>query len=67
MCGLTSNCLIIQTSEGVAAVDRVMAVQQGDILLAILDAGSYFGKILGQVFISHDGDAIEGNVWMSFR
>ena len=60
ICGLTSNSLVIQTSEGVAVVDRGLAVRQGDILLAILDGRSYFGKILGQTFITHDGDAIEG-------
>ena len=60
ICGLTSNSLVIQTSEGVAVVDRGLTVRQGDILLAILDRRSYFGKILGQAFITHDGDAIEG-------
>lgn len=60
ICGLTSNSLVIQTSEGAAVVDRGLAVRQGDILLAILDGRSYFGKIIGQAFITHDGDAIEG-------
>lgn len=60
ICGLTSNSLVIQTSAGAAVVDRGLAVRQGDILLAILDGRSYFGKILGQAFITHDGDAIEG-------
>lgn len=60
ICGLTSNSLFIQPSEGVDFVDRGLAVGQGDILLAILDGRSYFGKILGQAFITHDGDAIEG-------
>lgn len=37
-----------------------LPVRQGDVLLASLDGRSYFGKILGQAFITHDGDAIEG-------
>jgi len=60
ICGLTSNSLVIQTSEGAAVVDRGLTVRQGDIFLATLDGRSYFGKILGQAFITHDGDAIEG-------
>lgn len=59
-CGLTSKSLVIQTSEGATIVDRGLAVRQGNIFLAILDGRSYFGKILGQAFITHDGDAIEG-------
>lgn len=62
ICGLTSNSLVIQTSEGVAVVDSGLVVRQGDVLLASLDGRSYFGKILGQAFITHDGDAVEGEV-----
>jgi DNA polymerase V len=60
ICGLTSNCLVIQTDSGLAVIDRGLPARQGDVLLAILDGRSYFGKILGQAFITHDGDAIEG-------
>jgi len=61
ICGLTSNSLVIQTSEGVAVVDRGLIVRQGDILLASLDGRTYFGKMMGGSFITHDGDAIEGD------
>ena len=60
ICGLTSNSLVIQTSEGIAVVDRGLVVRQGDVLLATLDGRSYFGKVMGKEFITHDGDAIEG-------
>lgn len=60
ICGLTSNSLVIQTSEGLAVVDRGLMVRQGDILLTTMEGRSYFGKILGQAFITEDGEAIEG-------
>ena len=60
ICGLTSNSLVIQTSEGLAVVDRGLMVRQGAILLGTMEGRSYSGKILGQAFITHDGDAIEG-------
>ncbi|EQA1032526.1 hypothetical protein AT555_004414 [Escherichia coli] len=60
ICGLTSNSLVIQTDSGLAVIDRGLPVRQGDILLASLDGRSYFGKIMGTAFITHDGDAIEG-------
>jgi len=60
ICGLTSNSLVIQTDSGLAVIDRGLPVRQGDVLLASLEGRSYFGKILGQAFITHDGDAIEG-------
>jgi len=60
ICGLTSNSLVIQTSESAAVVDRGLAVRQGDIVIAILYGRSFFGKIHGQAFITHDGDTIEG-------
>lgn len=60
ICGLTSNSLVIQTDSGLAVIDRGMPARQGDVLFASLDGRSYFGKILGQAFITHDGDVIEG-------
>ncbi|HII1929033.1 TPA: hypothetical protein ACYZV7_000411 [Escherichia coli] len=60
ICGLTSNSLVIQTDSGLAVIDRGLPARQGDVLFANLDGRSYFGKILGQSFITHDGDAIEG-------
>lgn len=60
ICGLTSNSLVIQTDSGLAVIDRGLPARPGDVLLASLDGRSYFGKILGQAFITHDGDAMEG-------
>ena len=42
---LCQQC-IIWTSEGVAVVDRGLVVRLDDILLAILDGRSYFGKVM---------------------
>ncbi|MBI1678543.1 hypothetical protein [Citrobacter portucalensis] len=61
ICDLTSNNLVIQTDSGLAAIDRGLPARQGEVLLATLDGRSYFGKVMGQAFITHDGDVIEGD------
>lgn len=60
ICNLTANSLVIETSTGAAVVDRGLIARQGDVLLASLDGHAYFGKMVGRVFVTHDGDAIEG-------
>lgn len=61
ICYLTANSLVIETSTGAAVVDRDLIARQGDVLLASLDGRTYFGKFMGRPFITHDGDAIEGD------
>ncbi|EPY4940040.1 TPA: hypothetical protein L7555_004394 [Klebsiella variicola] len=59
-CGTGPNTRIVQTETGYAVVDLSVKTKQGDTVLIQHGGGTDFAKIMGQVFITRDGEALEG-------
>lgn len=59
-CQIDNNSLVIETSSGYAVINRALRCQQGNTVLIQFHDHSQFAKLLGQAFITDDGEAIEG-------
>lgn len=59
-CQIDNNSLVIETSSGYAVINRALRCQQSNTVLIQFHGHSQFAKLLGQAFITDDGDAIEG-------
>lgn len=60
ICQVDGNSLIIETSTGYAVINRALRCQAGKTALIRFCGASMFAKVLKQIFITDDGDAIEG-------
>lgn len=61
ICQIDNNSLVIETSSGYAVINRALRCQQSNTVLIQFHGHSQFAKLLGQAFITDDGDAIEGD------
>ena len=59
-CQIDSNSSVIETSSGYAVINHALRCQQGSTVLIQFHDHSQFAKMLGQAFITDDGEAIEG-------
>ena len=60
LCNIGANSRIIPTDRGYVVLDLSLKVKQGSILL-IRSAGELqFAKLMGQSFITVEGESIEG-------
>lgn len=60
LCGTGPNTRIVQTETGYAVVDFSVKPKQGDTVLIQYTGGTDFAKVMGQAFITRDGEALEG-------
>ncbi|HDX8338348.1 hypothetical protein HUZ43_18400 [Raoultella ornithinolytica] len=60
LCGVDGNSKIIKTDAGYAILDMSLRPEQGDFILIRYDGMTDFGRLMGQSFITRDGEAIEG-------
>lgn len=60
LCGTGPNTRIVQTDTGYAVVDFSVKPKQGDTVLIQYTGGTDFAKVMGQAFITRDGEALEG-------
>ncbi len=60
ICQIDNNSLVVETSSGYAVINRALRCQQRSTVLIQFHGHSQFAKLLGQAFITDDGDAIEG-------
>ncbi|WP_407255296.1 hypothetical protein [Klebsiella quasipneumoniae] len=51
----------VKTDSGYAILDMSLRPGQGDIVLIRYDGMTDFGRLMGQSFITRDGEAIEGD------
>ncbi|HDT5897051.1 TPA: hypothetical protein QHC20_001750 [Raoultella ornithinolytica] len=61
LCRVDANSKIIKTDSGYAILDMSLRPQPGDIVLIRYDGITDFGRLMGQSFITRDGEAIEGD------
>lgn len=55
------NSRVIKTDAGYAVLDMSLRPEQGDIVLIRYDGMVDFGRLMGQSFITRDGEAVEGD------
>ncbi|MCY0509948.1 hypothetical protein [Klebsiella pneumoniae] len=60
LCVTGPNTRIVQTDTGYAVVDFSVKPKQGDTVLIQYTGGTDFAKVMGQAFITRDGEALEG-------
>lgn len=56
----TENSRIIETADGYAVIDPVIALAAGQVLLILFAGRTQFAKLQGKALITDDGEAIEG-------
>ncbi|MEX0548874.1 hypothetical protein [Raoultella terrigena] len=61
LCRVDANSKIVKTDSGYAILDLSLRPQPGDIVLIRYDGITDFGRLMGQSFITRDGEAIEGD------
>uniref|UniRef100_UPI0031CFE6B5 hypothetical protein n=1 Tax=Klebsiella sp. TaxID=576 RepID=UPI0031CFE6B5 len=60
LCNLDANSRTIETSDGYAVIDVSQRPGQGDIVLIHHDGRTEFARLMGKVFVTAEGEAIEG-------
>lgn len=59
-CDISANSQVIETDRGYVVLDLSLKVTQGSVLLIRLAGELQFAKLMGESFITEDGEAIEG-------
>lgn len=60
LCRMDANSRVVKTDSGYAILDMSLRPEQGDFILIRYDGMTDFGRLMGQSFITRDGEAIEG-------
>lgn len=61
LCRMDANSRVVKTDSGYAVLDMSLRPEQGDTVLLRYDGMMDFGRLMGQSFITRDGEAIEGD------
>ena len=59
-CNIGANSHVIETDRGYVVLDLSLKVTQGSVLLIRLAGELQFAKLMGQSFITVEGESIEG-------
>ncbi|HDX8901180.1 TPA: hypothetical protein RQO49_005417 [Klebsiella michiganensis] len=59
-CNIGANSQIIETDRGLVVLDLSLKVKQGSVLLIRCAGELQFAKLMGQSFITVEGESIEG-------
>lgn len=59
-CDISANSQVIQTDRGYVVLDLSLKVTQGSVVLIRLAGELQFAKLMGQSFITVEGESIEG-------
>lgn len=62
ICGVTANSLIIETSHGLAVIEKGMKPMQDSTYLISYSGGCHFAKRRGDALITVDGEVLEGDI-----
>lgn len=60
ICGVGIDTRILETSSGLALIEPVTRLVQGQTLLILSGGRTQFAKLRGRALITDDGEAIEG-------
>ncbi|EPN9887561.1 hypothetical protein ACT49V_001026 [Klebsiella michiganensis] len=59
-CNISANSQVIQTDRGYVVLDLSLKVTQGSVVLIRCAGELQFAKLMGQSFITVEGESIEG-------
>ena len=59
-CDIGANSQVIRTNRGFVVLDLSLKVTQGSVVLMRAAGEMYFAKLMGQSFITAEGESIEG-------
>ncbi|WP_193133838.1 S24/S26 family peptidase [Klebsiella grimontii] len=59
-CDISANSQVIQTDRGYVVLDLSLKVTQGSVVLIRCAGELQFAKLMGQSFITVEGESIEG-------
>lgn len=59
-CDISANSQVIQTDRGYVVLDLSLKVMQGSVVLIRCAGELQFAKLMGQSFITVEGESIEG-------
>lgn len=59
-CDISANSQVIQTDRGYVVLDLSLKVTQGSVVLIRCAGEMQFAKLMGQSFITVEGESIEG-------
>lgn len=63
ICGMKPTCGVLPTSTGYAVIDVNLAtIEQGCLVVISFYGATQSAKLMGQAFITEDGEAVEGEV-----
>ncbi|EIX5057535.1 hypothetical protein BED01_24430 [Escherichia coli] len=62
ICGVTTNSLVIETSQGFAVIEKGMKPSPDSTYLISYSGGCHFAKRRGDALITIDGEVLEGEV-----
>lgn len=57
LCRMDANSRVVKTDSGYAILDMSLRPEQGDFILIRYDGMTDFGRLMGQSFITRDGEA----------
>ena len=60
LCNITANSRVISTDRGYVVLDLSLKVTQGSVVLIRCAGELQFAKLMGQSFITVEGESIEG-------
>ncbi|ENU2137269.1 hypothetical protein ACFHXF_001749 [Klebsiella michiganensis] len=60
LCNITANSRVISTNRGYVVLDLSLKVKQGSVVLIRCAGELQFAKLMGQSFITVEGESIEG-------
>ncbi|HBM3004135.1 TPA: hypothetical protein ACV5UU_004291 [Klebsiella michiganensis] len=60
-CDISGNSQVIQTDRGYVVLDLSLKVVQGSVVLICCAGELQFAKLMGQSFITVEGESIEGD------
>lgn len=62
LCNIGADSRVLETDMGFAIVEPATKKTPGDVLLILCDGHTQFAKLMGDVLITDDGEAIEGPI-----
>ncbi len=62
ICGVTANSLVIETSHGLAVIEKGMKPTPDSTYLISYSGGCHFARRRGDALITVDGEVLEGEV-----
>lgn len=60
LCNIGAESRVLETDVGFAVIEPATRKTPGDVLLILFDGNTQFAKLMGEVLITDDGEAIEG-------